>query len=60
VGQDRKIFYGNFIKYLAKLVKIKDDVNKVDKLEKDYLKKEIIKTGNFSYKDWIIEKVDEL
>jgi hypothetical protein len=60
VGQDRKIFYGNFIKYLARLVKIKDDVNRVDKLERDYLKKEILKTGNFSYKDWIIEKVGEL
>lgn len=60
VGAERKEFYGNFIKYLAKLVKIKDDVNKPDKVEKDFLTKEISKTNNFSYRDWVLKKAEEL
>lgn len=60
VGAERKEFFGNFLKYLGKLVKIKDDVNKPDKIEKELLRKEILKTNNFSYKDWIIEKAEAL
>ncbi|MCB0722577.1 MAG: hypothetical protein KDC42_09750 [Ignavibacteriae bacterium] len=60
VGKDRKEFYGNFIKFLTKLVKLRDEIKKVDKIERDYLKDEIIKTKNFSYKEWILDKVNEL
>ena len=60
VGSERKEFFGNFLKYLAKLVKIKDDVNKPDKIEKDFIKKEIMGAKNFSYKEWILEKANQL
>lgn len=60
VGKDRKEFHGNFIKFIGKLSKAKSDVNKIDKIEKDYLRKEIVEAKHLLYKDWILEKVDSL
>lgn len=60
VGKERKEYFGNFLKYLGKLVKIKDDINKPAKLERDFLKKEINKTEYIPYKEWVLQKANEL
>ena len=60
VGRDRKEFYGNFLKYVGKITKLRSSPGKVDKLDKDFLRKEVITTNNFSYKDWVLEKIDQL
>lgn len=60
VGTERKEYFGTFLKFLGKLVKIRDDVNKPDKMELDFLRKEIKSAKNFSYKEWLLEKANQL
>lgn len=60
VGRDRKEFYGNFLKYVGKVTKLKSGPGKTAKVDKDFLRKEVISTNNFSYKDWVLEKIDQL